>query len=32
MTATDTYPPIGDYGIIGAMHTRALVAKAGSID
>ena len=27
-----TYPPIDDYGIIGAMHTCALVSKAGSID
>ncbi|MFW6076029.1 MAG: glycoside hydrolase family 15 protein, partial [Chloroflexota bacterium] len=26
------YPPISDYGIIGAMHTCALVSKAGSID
>jgi len=27
-----TYPPISDYGIIGAMHTCALVSRAGSID
>ena len=27
-----TYPPIEDYGIIGAMHTCALVSKVGSID
>jgi len=32
MHGTDTYPPIADYGIIGAMHTCALVSKAGSID
>ncbi len=27
-----TYPPIADYAIIGAMHTCALVSKAGSLD
>lgn len=27
-----TYPPIADYAIISAMHTCALVSKAGSID
>jgi GH15 family glucan-1,4-alpha-glucosidase len=27
-----SYPAISDYGIIGAMHTCALVSKAGSID
>jgi GH15 family glucan-1,4-alpha-glucosidase len=27
-----SYPPISDYGIIGAMHTCALVSKSGSID
>ena len=32
MQGTTTYPPIADYGIIGAMHTCALVSKAGSID
>jgi GH15 family glucan-1,4-alpha-glucosidase len=32
MDGTDTYPPISDYGIIGAMHTCALISKAGSID
>ncbi len=26
-----TYPPIADYAIIGAMHTCALVSKAGSL-
>ncbi len=26
------YPPIGDYGLIGDMHSCALVSKAGSID
>src|SRR5690606_2502080 len=26
------YPPIADYGLIGDMHTCALVSKAGSID
>lgn len=30
--AYSTYPPISDYGLIGAMHTCALVSKAGSID
>jgi GH15 family glucan-1,4-alpha-glucosidase len=29
---SSSYPPISDYGIIGAMHTCALVSKAGSID
>lgn len=32
MYGTGSYPPIADYGIIGAMHTCALVSKAGSID
>jgi GH15 family glucan-1,4-alpha-glucosidase len=29
---TDRYPPVSDYGLIGDMHTAALVSKAGSID
>lgn len=34
METRDTmgYPPIGDYGLIGDMHTCALVSKCGSID
>ena len=28
----ERYPPIGDYGLLGDMHTAALVSKAGSID
>ncbi len=32
MNGTGTYPPISDYGIIGAMHTCALISRAGSID
>ena len=32
MNRHSTYPPIGDYGLIGDMHTCALVSKAGSID
>lgn len=27
-----TYPPISDYGLIGDMHSCALVSKAGAID
>ena len=29
---TDVYPQIGDYGLIGDMHSCALVSKQGSID
>lgn len=32
LRASGTYPAISDYGIIGAMHTCALVSRAGSID
>jgi GH15 family glucan-1,4-alpha-glucosidase len=33
MTRDDNeYPPISDYGLIGDMHTSALVSKAGSVD
>jgi GH15 family glucan-1,4-alpha-glucosidase len=32
MLSQGTYPPISDYGIIGAMHTCALVSTAGSLD
>lgn len=32
MVSGGTYPPIADYGLIGAMHTCALVSKSGSID
>ena len=29
---TSPYPPIGDYGLIGDMHSCALISTAGSID
>ncbi|MFQ5472833.1 MAG: glycoside hydrolase family 15 protein, partial [Dehalococcoidia bacterium] len=32
MKDSGTYPPIADYGLIGDMHSCALVSKAGSID
>jgi len=32
MNEPPAYPPIGDYGLIGDMHTCALVSKAGSVD
>jgi GH15 family glucan-1,4-alpha-glucosidase len=32
MNQPSPYPPIGDYGLIGDMHTCALVSKSGSID
>ena len=32
MTHPETYPPIGDYGLISDMHSSALVSTAGSID
>ena len=32
MHSSGTYPPISDYGIIGAMHTCALVSTSGSLD
>ena len=32
MNQPSEYPPIGDYGLIGDMHTCALVSKAGSVD
>jgi GH15 family glucan-1,4-alpha-glucosidase len=32
MNSTGAYPPIADYGIIGAMHTCGLVSKTGSLD
>jgi GH15 family glucan-1,4-alpha-glucosidase len=32
MSEGSTYPPIADYGLIGDMHSCALVSKAGSID
>jgi GH15 family glucan-1,4-alpha-glucosidase len=31
-TATRGYPPIKDFGVIGDLHTAALVSKNGSID
>ena len=32
MNENSPYPPIGDYGVIGNLHTVALVGKHGSID
>ncbi len=32
MNKTESYPPISAYGLIGDMHSCALVSKAGSID
>jgi GH15 family glucan-1,4-alpha-glucosidase len=32
MSGHGSYPPIADYGIIGAMHTCALVSRSGSLD
>ena len=32
MANTTAYPPIADYGLIGDMHSCALVSKAGSVD
>ncbi len=32
MERSGAYPPIADYGLIGAMHTCALVSRTGSVD
>ena len=32
MSDGEPYPPIGDYGLLGDMHSCALVSKSGSID
>src|SRR5918998_276476 len=32
MSATATYPPIEDYGVIGNCHSAALISSRGSLD
>ncbi len=32
MNTSERYPPIADYGLLGDMHSCALVSKAGSVD
>ncbi len=29
---TDSYPPIGDYAVIGDCHSAALVSRAAAVD